>query len=406
MSIDYRATFKNAISSVKSEGRYRCFADLERHCGDFPTARLHDADGNEHEIIVWCSNDYLGMGQHPDVLKAMHGAIDAVGAGAGGTRNIAGTTHYHVKLEETLANLHGKERALLFTSGYISNEATLSTFAKLLPGCVILSDELNHASMIAGIRGGRGPKLIWRHNDVAHLEELLQTLPADTPKVIAFESVYSMDGDFAPIEQILDLAEKYNAFTYLDEVHGVGLYGEKGGGYAQHLDLADRVDCIEGTLGKAFGLMGGYIVGDDAMVDAIRTYASSFIFTTSLAPALVAGAIASINHLSEATELRAKHQSVAAKLKKLMTDSGLPVMDSPSHIVPLMVGDAVACKAVSDELLTDYGIYVQPINYPTVPKGQERLRFSPSPLHTDEHLEQLITALNTIWQARGLRRAA
>lgn len=406
MGFDYNTAFEDAVSAVKSEGRYRVFTDIERKCGQFPVARYYGEDGTERDIVVWCSNDYLGMGQNPDVLAAMHQAVDQVGAGAGGTRNIAGTTHFHVLLEQELAALHGKEQALLFTSGYIANEATLSTLARLLPGCVTLSDELNHASMIAGVRSGRGPKLIWRHNDVAHLEELLKTVPLETPKVIAFESVYSMDGDIAPIEEILDLADKYNAFTYLDEVHGVGLYGDQGGGVAQGRGLAHRVGCIEGTLGKAFGIMGGYIVGDRPMVDAVRSYASSFIFTTSLSPVLVAGALESAKILRKANPLRARHQERAAKLKAMMRDTGLPVMDSPSHIVPLMVGDPVACKLVSDQLLTEYGVYVQPINYPTVPKGTERLRFSPSPLHTDEQMEVLIDALNTIWSARGLRRAA
>ncbi len=406
MGFDYKAAFENALSAVRSEGRYRVFTDIERQCGSFPRAIFHGEDGSEREIVVWCSNDYLGMGQNERVLGAMQDAIKKVGAGAGGTRNIAGTTHYHVLLEKELADLHDKDRALLFTSGYIANEATLSTLARLLPDCVILSDELNHASMIAGMRGGRGPKLIWRHNDVAHLEELLQTLPADVPKVIAFESVYSMDGDIAPIEEILDLAEKYNAFTYLDEVHGVGLYGDQGGGVAQARGLAHRVDCIEGTLGKAFGIMGGYIVGDEPLVDAVRSYASSFIFTTSLSPVLCAGALESAKVLRTANDLRAKHQERAIKLKSMMREAGLPVMESPSHIVPLMVGDPVHCKAVSDSLLADHNIYVQPINYPTVPKGTERLRFSPSPLHTDDQMSALIDALNAIWSARGLRRAA
>ena len=406
MGFDYKAAFENALSAVRSEGRYRVFTDIERQCGSFPRAIFHGEDGSEREIVVWCSNDYLGMGQNERVLGAMQDAIKKVGAGAGGTRNIAGTTHYHVLLEKELADLHDKDRALLFTSGYIANEATLSTLARLLPDCVILSDELNHASMIAGMRGGRGPKLIWRHNDVAHLEELLQTLPADVPKVIAFESVYSMDGDIAPIEEILDLAEKYNAFTYLDEVHGVGLYGDQGGGVAQARGLAHRVDCIEGTLGKACGIMGGYIVGDEPLVDAVRSYASSFIFTTSLSPVLCAGALESAKVLRTANDLRAKHQERAIKLKSMMREAGLPVMESPSHIVPLMVGDPVHCKAVSDSLLADHNIYVQPINYPTVPKGTERLRFSPSPLHTDDQMSALIDALNAIWSARGLRRAA
>ncbi|MBB4657570.1 5-aminolevulinate synthase [Parvularcula dongshanensis] len=405
MTTDYDSVFKDALAAVRAEGRYRVFADLERERGAFPNAKRYLADGTAQDVIVWCSNDYLGMGQDPRVLEAMHDALDRVGAGAGGTRNIAGTTHFHVALERELAALHGKEAALLFTSGYISNEATLSTLARLLPGAVILSDELNHASMIAGIRGGRGSKLIWRHNDTDHLEELLRGLPRDVPKIIAFESVYSMDGDFGPVEAVADLAERYGALTYLDEVHGVGLYGE-GGGVAQERGVADRIDCIEGTLGKAIGVMGGYIAGSAAMVDAIRSYASSFIFTTALSPVLVAGALASVRILREEQSLRDRHQERAATLKARLTEAGLPVMDSPSHIVPLMVGDPVACKAVTDELLTEHGIYVQPINYPTVAKGTERLRFSPTPLHTDAHMDALLEALEGIWEARGLQRAA
>ncbi|WOI52375.1 5-aminolevulinate synthase [Parvularcula sp. LCG005] len=406
MGFDYKAAFDHSLSAIKAEGRYRVFANLERQRGNFPIATRYREDGSAQDVVVWCSNDYLGLGQDPDVLAAMHNALDDVGAGAGGTRNIAGTTKYHVALEKELASLHDKDSALLFTSGYISNEATLSSFSRLLPGCVILSDELNHASMIQGIRGGRGPKLIWRHNDAAHLDELLSSLPADVPKVVAFESVYSMDGDFAPIADILDVTEKHGAFTYLDEVHGVGLYGEKGGGLAQQLGLSDRIDCIEGTLGKAFGIMGGYITGDASMVDAVRSYASSFIFTTALSPVLVAGAIASVRALRDGQDLRRHHQAQAQQLKDKLRAARLPVMDSPSHIVPLWVGNAVQCKAVSDILLDRFGIYVQPINYPTVPKGTERLRFSPSPLHTDEQVEALVSALNTIWSELSLARAA
>ena len=405
MTINYDAVFEDALAAVRGEGRYRVFADLERVRGAFPLARQHLPGGGTRDVTVWCSNDYLGMGQDERVLAAMHEALDSVGAGAGGTRNIAGTTKYHVALERELAALHGKDAALLFTSGYISNEATLSTLSRLLPGAVVLSDELNHASMIAGIKGGRGPKLIWRHNDVAHLEELLAGIAPDTPKIIAFESVYSMDGDFGPVEEVADLAERYGAFTYLDEVHGVGLYGD-GGGVAQARGVADRIDCIEGTLGKAIGVMGGYVTGSAAMIDAVRSYASSFIFTTALSPVLVAGALASVRILREDADLRAQHQQVAADLKAGFAEAGLPVMDSPSHIVPVMVGDPVACKAVSDELLESCGIYVQPINYPTVPRGTERLRFSPTPLHTEDHVRHLVSSLSAIWERRGLARAA
>jgi 5-aminolevulinate synthase len=405
MSFDYQSAFQNALGTVHAEGRYRVFADLERVRGHFPAAVIHHDDGSTQEITVWCSNDYLGMGQNEDVLEAMKGAVDHVGAGAGGTRNIAGTTHYHVLLEEELADLHQKEAALLFTSGYIANEATLSTLSKLLPGVVILSDELNHASMIQGIRGGRGAKLIWRHNDTEHLEELLEKLPADTPKIVAFESVYSMDGDIAPISEICRIAKKYGAFTYLDEVHGVGLYGERGAGVAERDGLLDQVDCIEGTLGKAIGVMGGYIAGSAALVDAIRSYASSFIFTTALSPVLVAGALKSVRILKEAKALRERHQDRAARLKAALLARGLPVMESESHIVPVLVGHPVHCKAVSDRLLRDFGVYVQPINYPTVPKGTERLRFSPTPLHSDEHIDHLVGALDALWKECELARS-
>ena len=409
---DYEAAFESALGAVRGEGRYRVFAELERARGDFPRARRRRPDGSWQDVTIWCSNDYLGLGQDESVLAAMREALDAVGAGAGGTRNIAGTTRYHVELEAELAALHGKDAALLFTSGYISNEATLSTLARLLPGAVVLSDALNHASMIAGIRGGRGRKLIWRHNDVGHLEELLAELPADVPKIVALESVYSMDGDFGPVAEVADLAEQYGAFTYLDEVHGVGLYGadagKGGGGVAQAEGVADRTHCIEGTLGKAIGVMGGYVTGSAGMIDAVRSYASSFIFTTALSPVLVAGALASVRKLRgpEGHALRRAHQARAALLKSSFAEAGLPVMDSPSHIVPLMVGDPVAAKAVSDELLEAHGAYVQPINYPTVPRGTERLRFSPTPLHTEEQIMGLTAALSDIWTRRGLARAA
>ncbi len=403
--INYNKTFEDALRAVRSEGRYRVFADLERICGKFPQAMYHD-DKGIREVTVWCSNDYLGMGQLPEVTDAMKAAVDKVGAGAGGTRNIAGTTHFHVQLEAELADLHDKEAALLFTSGYVGNEATLSSLARLLPGCVILSDELNHASMIAGIREGRSAKLVWRHNDIEHLETLLKELPLDKPKVIAFESVYSMDGDIAPVAAICDLAEKYNAFTYLDEVHAVGLYGHKGGGIAQRDGVSDRIDVVEGTLGKAFGVMGGYIAGSAALIDAVRSYASGFIFTTALSPVLVGGALASVQYLKQAHGLRAAHQERAAKLKEMMRQQGIPVMPSVSHIVPVLVGDPVQCKRVSDLLLDVHDLYVQPINYPTVPKGTERLRLTPTPMHTDEHLQKLVSTLDEVWASLKLKRAA
>ena len=404
---DYNEAFKAAVAAVRVEGRYRVFADIERIRGEFPQALYHPNETDEaRQITVWCSNDYLGMGQHPVVVEAIKNAADKVGAGAGGTRNIAGTTHFHVLLERSLADLHGKEAALLFTSGYVSNEATLSTIARILPDCVILSDELNHASMIEGIRGGRSVKRVWRHNDLAHLEEMLAELPLDRPKVIAFESVYSMDGDIAPLREICDLAKKYNAFTYLDEVHAVGLYGKRGGGIAERDGVADRIDIIEGTLGKAIGVMGGYIAASASIIDAIRSYASGFIFTTALSPVLVAGALASVEKLKVSDDLRQAHQARAARLKMILTEAGLPVMPSVSHIVPIKVGDPVQCKKVTDYLLERHNIYVQPINYPTVPKGTERLRLTPTPLHTDDHMAALVAALDDAWTALKLRRAA
>lgn len=401
--MDYESLFADAIAEVRNEGRYRVFADLLRHKGNFPRATRTREDGKQQDVVVWCSNDYLGMGQHPDVLAAMHEAIETVGAGAGGTRNISGTTHYHVDLEKELADLHDKEAALLFTSGYVSNEATLSTLGKVLPNVVIFSDEKNHASMIQGIRHGGGPKYVFRHNDPADLEKRLQMVDPNVPKVVAFESVYSMDGDIAPIEEFCDVADQYGAMTYLDEVHAVGMYGHKGGGIAQKRGISDRLTIIEGTLGKAFGLMGGYITGSANLVDCIRSYASGFIFTTSLSPVLCAGSIASIRHLKKSGIERDMHQERAANLKARFSRAGLPVMDSVTHIVPLFVGDARLCKDVSDALLDLHGVYVQPINYPTVPRGTERLRFTPTPLHDDVLMDHLVDAVVDIWNRFGLK---
>ncbi len=403
--MDYKRIFAEAVDAIRQEGRYRVFADIRRECGSFPNARYFSPEG-ERPITVWCSNDYLGMGQSPTVIAAMHEAIDTAGAGSGGTRNISGTTHYHVELERELADLHGKESALLFTSGYIANDASLSTIVRLLPGCVIFSDEKNHASMIEGIRHGGGPKRIWRHNDLEDLESQLQEYDRDTPKIVAFESVYSMDGDIAPIEAICDVARANGALTYLDEVHAVGLYGPRGGGVADRDGVMDKVDIIEGTLAKGFGLMGGYIAASADIVDAIRSYAAGFIFTTSLAPAIVAGALASVRHLKTSSAEREDHQERAATLKRRLTEAGLPVQDNPSHIVPVIVGDPVLCKQLTDALMARYGIYVQPINYPTVPRGTERIRLTPGPLHSDSDMDRLIDALNTLWGEMNLQRAA
>jgi 5-aminolevulinate synthase len=394
--MDYESSFRQHLESLHAEGRYRIFADLKRRCGAYPAAD-HFGEQGTRDVIVWCSNDYLGMSQHPLVRGAMHEAIEEVGAGSGGTRNIAGTTHYHVELEAELAELHGKEAALLFTSAYIANDSTLSTLQRLMPGLVIFSDEKNHASMIEGIRRGGGEKHIFRHNDVEHLEQLLRKVPRDVPKIIVFESVYSMDGHIAPIEAICDLAQKYNALTYLDEVHAVGLYGPRGGGIAERENVMHRIDIINGTLAKGFGVMGGYIAASKACCDAIRSYAPGFIFTTSLAPAIVAGALASIRHLKVSNVERERMQERVLTLKTQLIEAGLPVMDNPSHIVPVMVGDPVHCKAVTDTLLEHYGIYVQPINYPTVPRGTERMRLTPSPVHTDAQMAALITALQELW---------
>jgi 5-aminolevulinate synthase len=402
--MDYKAAFRDAVEQVRGEGRYRVFADLKRHRGAFPWATWTAPTGETRDVIVWCSNDYLGQGQNPVIIEAMHRAIDEAGSGSGGTRNISGTTHYHVELEAELADLHGKEAALLFTSGYVSNEATLATLQKILPGLIIFSDELNHASMIAGIRHGGGPRKIFRHNDLVHLDELLAAAPAGAPKLVAFESVYSMDGDIADLRGTAALARRYGALTYLDEVHAVGLYGARGGGVSERDGVAGEIDIIEGTLGKAFGVMGGYVAADASLIDAIRSHAGGFIFTTSLPPALTAGALASIRWLKAHDEVRHAHQERAATLKRRLTAAGLPVMPSVSHIVPVMVGDPVHCKLVSDMLLADFGVYVQPINYPTVPRGTERLRFTPTPFHDDGMMDDLTAALEALWTRCNIQR--
>ena len=404
--MDYSAHLDAAIGRLHDEGRYRVFIDIERRKGQFPRATWTRPDGSETEITVWCGNDYLGMGQHPAVLDAMHEALDATGAGSGGTRNISGTTVYHRRLEAELADLHGKEAALVFTSAYIANDATLSTLPKLFPGLIIVSDELNHASMIEGIRHGRCEKHVFRHNDVAHLREVLERLDPAAPKVIAFESVYSMDGDFGPIEAICDLADEFGALTYIDEVHAVGLYGPRGGGVTERDGLAHRIDIINGTLGKAYGVMGGYIAASAKMADAIRSYAPGFIFTTSLPPVVAAGAAASIRHLKGDQLLRDRHQAQARILKARLKGIGLPLIDHGSHIVPVPVGDPVKCKRISDRLLADDGIYVQPINFPTVPRGTERLRFTPSPVHGPGDMDRLVGALDALWSQCALSREA
>lgn len=401
----YADKLDEALNRLHEEGRYRTFIDIERQKGQFPHAVWRKPDGSEHDITVWCGNDYLGMGQHPAVLAAMHEALDATGAGSGGTRNISGTTVYHKRLEAELADLHRKEAALLFTSAYIANDATLSTLPKLFPGLIIYSDALNHASMIEGVRRNGGAKRIFRHNDLDHLRELLAADDPDTPKLIAFESIYSMDGDFGPIEAICDLADEFGALTYIDEVHAVGMYGPRGAGVAERDGLMGRIDIINGTLAKAYGVMGGYIAASAKMCDAIRSYAPGFIFTTSLPPAVAAGAAASVAHLKKDQSLRDQHQLQARILKMRLKGLGLPIVDHGSHIIPVIVGDPVHTKQMSDMMLDRYGIYVQPINYPTVPRGTERLRFTPSPVHGPQEIDKLVQAMDELWAHCALNRA-
>ncbi len=403
--MDYQAQLDAALKRLHDEGRYRTFIDIERRKGHFPKATWVRPDGSETEITVWCGNDYLGMGQHPVVLEAMHEALEATGAGSGGTRNISGTTVYHKRLEAELADLHRKEAALIFTSAYIANDATLSTLPKLFPGLIIYSDALNHASMIEGIRRNGGAKRIFRHNDLDHLRELLAADDPAAPKLIAFESVYSMDGDICPMEEICDLAQEFGALTYLDEVHAVGMYGPRGAGVAEKRGLMGRIDIINATLAKAYGVMGGYVASTAKMCDAIRSYAPGFIFTTSLPPAVAAGAAASVKHLKTAQDLRDKQQEHARILKTRLKALGLPIIDHGTHIVPVHVGNPVHCKKISDMLLEDYGIYVQPINFPTVPRGTERLRFTPSPVHTTGDIDRLVSAMDILWSHCALNRS-
>jgi 5-aminolevulinate synthase len=404
--MDYEALFTEQLDALREAGNYRVFAELERERGAFPRAKRYADDGSVQDVTVWCSNDYLGMGQHPKVLDAMHSTLDKCGAGAGGTRNISGTNHAHVLLEAELADLHGKEAALIFTSGYVSNWAALGTLASRLPNCVVLSDALNHASMIEGIRHSRAQCLKFKHNDPEDLDRLLSTIEPGRPKLVAFESVYSMDGDIAPIAEILDVCEKHGAMSYIDEVHAVGLYGPRGGGIAEREGLMDRITVIEGTLGKAFGVMGGYIAGSKAMCDFVRSFASGFIFSTALPPAIAAGATASIRHLKESQIERVRHQNRVAIVRQRLDALGIPHIDNPSHIIPVMVGDPHHCKMISDWLMASHGIYVQPINYPTVPKGTERLRITPSPVHTDGDIDKLVEAISEIWSQCALARRA
>ncbi len=404
--MDYESFFAGSIADLKSEGRYRVFANLERQVGNFPIATFHDPDGRKRDVTVWCSNDYLGMGQHPKVRAAMHEMIERVGTGAGGTRNISGTVNVHIELERVLAELHGREAALTFTSGYAANQSTLSTLGSRLPGCVIFSDQANHASMIEGIRHSRAQRVIFRHNDPADLEAKLREHKDAPAKLVAFESVYSMDGDIAPVGTMCDIADRYGAMTYLDEVHAVGMYGPRGGGVAERDGVSHRLTVIQGTLAKAFGVVGGYIAGSAAMIDFVRSNAPGFIFSTSVPPVIAAGAIAAIRHLMTSSEERERQRARVAAVKARLARARIPVLDNPSHIVPVMVGDAVMAKRASDELMERHDIYVQPINYPTVARGAERLRITPNPLHDDAMIERLAEALDDVWQRLQLKRAA